>query len=231
MSSFAAQGGQLRGSLISAGLPAAAATILSNILANSVQALRHNGEIIHDQTPPGLRQVSPDDRTHRLTNLDFRDGDPDYRRQRSSDSEQRTRAIQADTVNISVAPQQTVASFRIKGGAYTSVEPAGDSAAVSLRVAGAGDCMFRDPANNLLIGKNLRAECDASDLSRLRFFIERRPDEVVFKLSTSNVSTVDVVTGVEWTAAGIVFHRKTIYAWVGADLPDVVLPVGPCPVV
>jgi hypothetical protein len=229
MSSFAAQGGQLRGSLIAAGLPAAAATIISNILANSVQTLRHNGEIVHDQTPSGLRQVTPDARTHRLTNLDFRDGDPDYRRQRSSDSEGRQRSTQQDTVTTSVAPQQTVSSFRIKGGDYTSVDPAGDTAVVNLRVAGAGDCMFRDPANNLLVGKDLRAESDASDLSRLRFFIERRPDEVVFKLSTSNVSTVDVITGVDLTANALVFHRKTVYAWAGSDLPDIVIPIGPCP--
>lgn len=229
MASFSDQAGQLRGSLIEAGLPSAAATILTNIFCNGVQTLRHSGEVLHDSTPQGLRQVSPDDRTHRLTNLDFRDGDPDYRRPRSRSSEDREQPVQQGTVLGTLPPQQTQSSFRVRGGAYTSVEPAGDTASVNLRMAGPGDCLFRDAANNTLVAKNLRAEGDASDLSRLRFFIEPRPDEVVFKLSTVNTAAITVVTDVQLIGNRIVVTKKTIQAWPVADAEPSVIPVAACP--
>jgi hypothetical protein len=229
MSSFANQAGQLRASLVSAGLPAAAATIIANILGNSVQTMRQSGEIIQDSTPQGLRQVTPDDRTHRLTNIDFRESDPDYRKLRTSASEQRLPPVQQNTVVGSLSPQQTDSAFRVKGGSFINVQPAGDTASVGLRIVGPGDCVFRDLANDTLVARSLRAESDASDRSRLRFFIEPRSDEVVFRLSTVNTASIPVVTDVSLTAEGIVVQRKTVQAWVAGDLPPTVIPVGPCP--
>jgi len=229
VSSFADQAGQLRGMLIEAGLPAAAATIIASILGNGSQTLRHSGQVIHDTTPSGMRQVTPQDRTHRLTNLDFREGDPDYRQQRSQDSENARRPIQQNTVVATLAPQQTESAFRVSGGSYISVAPSGDTASVGLRINGPGDCVFRDRANDTLVSKSLRAESDASDRSRLRFFIEPRADEVVFKLSTLNTATLTVVTDVSLGPAGIVVQRKTIQAWVIGDEDTVVIPVAPCP--
>lgn len=230
MSSYAEQGGQLRGSLIEAGLPAAAATIIANIFANGVQTMRQGGEVIHDQTPPGLRQVTPSDRTHRLTNLDFRDGDADYRRQRVQDSERADRPAPQSTVVGTLPPQQTASSYRLSSGDYTTVEPSGDTAKVNLRVNGSGDCLFRDPSANMLVAKKLRAECGGADQSRMQFFIEPRPDELVFKLATTNVESVQVVTDVSYSdGVGIVVTYKTIGAWVVSSDTSKTIPVSDCP--
>jgi hypothetical protein len=89
--------------------------------------------------------------------------------------------------------------------------------------------LFRDSANNTLVAKSLRAEGDASDLSRLRFFIEPRPDEVVFKLSTVNTAAMTVVTDVQLVGNRILVTKKTIQAWPVADAPAGEIPVGDCP--
>jgi hypothetical protein len=231
VSSYANQGGQLRGSLIEAGLPANAATIIANIFANSVQTMRQGGEVIHDQTPRGMRQVTSSDRSHRLTNLDFRDGDPDYRRQRVQDSERAERPIPQSTVNTTLPPQQTQSTYRISSGEYTNVESAGDTAKVNLRVNGSGDCIFRDQSANMLVAKKLRAECGGDDQSRLQFFIEARPDEMVFKLSTSNMKKMQVVTGVSYQeGVGIVVTKSTVWAWLYTDDGSTTIPVSDCPV-
>ena len=230
MSSYADQGGQLRGSLIEAGLPSAAATIIANIFANSVQTMRQGGEVIHDQTPQGMRQVTSSDRTHRLTNLDFRDGDPDYRRQRVQDSESAERPVPQNTINVTLPPQQTQSTYRISSGDYTNVESAGDTAKVNLRVNGSGDCMFRDPSANMLVAKKLRAECGGDDQALLRFFVEQRPDEVVWKLSTNNLQKMQVVTDINYSSEGILIRRATVLAWLVSDDPTTALPVSECPV-
>jgi len=231
VSSYANQGGQLRGSLIEAGLPANAATIIANIFANSVQTMRQGGEVIHDQTPRGMRQVTSSDRSHRLTNLDFRDGDPDYRRQRSQDSERAERPVPQSTVNTTLPPQQTQSTYRISSGEYTNVESAGDTAKVNLRINGSGDCIFRDQSANMLVGKKLRAECGGDDQSRLQFFIEARPDEMVFKLSTSNMKKMQIVTDVSYQeGVGIVVTKSTVWAWLYADNVSTTIPVSDCPV-
>lgn len=232
MSGFSDQGGQLRGSLIEAGLPAAAATIIANILANGVQTLRHGGEVIHDQTPTGLRQVTSDDRTHRLKNLDFRDGDPDYRRPQSKSSEEADKPTPADTVVVSTSPQQSAESYRVAGGAYIDATPAGNAVSVGLRVSGAGDCLFRDAANNVIVGKRLRAECDASDNSRLRFFIESRADENVFKIALQNIAPLRVVTGITYVPrVGFQISYSNIYAWAEQSDAADTIPVTPYPFV
>lgn len=231
MSSYADQGGQLRGSLIEAGLPAAAATIISNIFANSVQTLRQGGEVIHDQTPQGMRQVTPSDRTHRLTNLDLRDADPDYRRQRVQDSERADRFSPQNTVNVTLPPQQTQSAYRISSGSFTAVEASGDTAKVNVKVNGSGDCLFRDQSANTLVGKTLRAECGGDDQARLRFFVERRPDELVWKLSTTNMKKMQVVTDVSYQeGVGIVVTKSTVWAWLYTDDGSTTIPVSDCPV-
>lgn len=225
MSGFSDQGGLIRGALIEAGLPAAAATVLANILANGVQTLRHGGDVVHDTTPQGLRQVTPEDRTHRLTNIDSREDDPEYRARQGTASEERKKAEQQSTVLVSVAPQQANAPFRMESGAYTDVVPKGDAAAVNVRMDGAGSCVFRDAANNTLVGKSLRAESDAN--SRLRFFIESRADEEVFKISLQNLNEpVRVVTNIEYKkGVGFIVQYANLYAWKDEKNPTKTLPV------
>lgn len=230
MSSFANQGGQLRGSLIEAGLPAAAATIIANIFANSVQTMRHDGQLVHDTTPSGLRQVTPESRTHTLTNLDFREGDPDYRRQSSQDSEDRPRPIPNSTVVESRSPQESTSSLsRVAGGAFTDITPSGDSSTVTLRIKGSGNFPVLDYATNSIIAKSFRAESDGF----VRLQIEERPNEVVFRASTNTGSgamkPIDVLTDLRFTGNYLVATRSTILVPVLDDAAPASVPVVECP--
>lgn len=232
MSSFADQGGQLRGSLIEAGLPAAAATILSNILANSVQTLRHSGEMIHDKTPQGLRHVTPESRTHTLTNIDFRDGDPDYRRQFVQDDERRPATSPSSTVVRSQSPQQSSSSLsRTSSGMFTEVAPAGEASAINLRVRGGGSFPVLDHGTNTILAKQLRAESDG--LVRLQ--LEERTEEVVLKAGfgpgagKGEAKEISVVTDIELTPDTLYFYRTKVLVWVVGEGEPTIIPLTGCP--
>lgn len=214
MSGFNLQGGQIRGALVAAGLPAAAATQISNILSNCAQTLQHAGPIIHDQTPANLRMVTPDARRHTLPNLDFRQSDPYYRQPKAQESEERKPIQQTSVVQTSVAPQQTESTFRVLGGPYTAAAGTGDSVQVGLRVQGYGRVATLDPPSNTIVGKNLRAASDSGDNGRLRFYIEETGQEIVWNLQLQNVSPYEVVTGVRYEEGiGLVVTYSKIAAW------------------
>lgn len=231
MSSFANQAGQLADHLTAAGLPAAAATIIANILGNSVQTLRHSGEMIHDTTPQGLRQVSPESRQHVLTNIDFREGDPDYRRQATQDSEQRPLPQPNSTVVRSQSPQESQSSLsRTTSGVFTEVAPAGDSSAINLRIKGGGTFPVLDHATNTILAKRLRAESDGI----VRLQIEEGPEEVAIKAGFGQggrgggLKSIPVVTEITADESGIYFKVKRIAAWVEDDLEDYFIRLGDC---
>lgn len=232
MSSFANQGGQLRGSLIEAGLPAAAATILANILANGVQPLRHSGEITHDTTPQSLRQVTPEARTHSLKNLDFRDDDPDFRRQVIQDDEGRPKPVPNSTVVTTRSPQESASSLsNTSPGSFTDVSPSGDSSTVSLRIRGGGDFPVLDHATNTIIGKNIRTESDGM----VRLQVENRAEEIVFKAGIVGgagrgaAQIIPVVTGVSYRPfEGLSFYYTNIWAWVIEEGAEFNIPVREC---
>lgn len=214
MSGFSLQQGQIRGALVSAGLPADAATKIANVLGNAAQSLRHSGPITHDTTPRNMRLVSPDIRRHTLPTLDFRPADADYRASQVRSSEERPQAVQANAVQESLAPQQTAGAFRVRGGAYTSVTSSGDAATVGLRVTGIGEAAFLDPQGNNVVAKNLRAEASPESEGRLRFSIERSGPEVVWKIQLQNIGTLDVVTDVRYEdGVGLVVVYERIVAW------------------
>lgn len=214
MSSFSLQNSQIRGALEAAGIPAAQAATIANILGNAAQAMRHSGVIEHDRTPQALRIVGPDARRHVFTELDFPQQDPDHRKPKTPPSERPVAPQPEPTVLVSLAPQQAPDAFRVAGGAYTSANGIGEATKVDLNVRFDGPCLFAEPATNTLHGKGLRAEAGGRDDGRVRFWIEERDAEAVWRLQMINVRRQDVVTGVEHQPGrGLVVTYQTIDAW------------------
>lgn len=211
---FSQQAGQLTNALVAAGLSPTAASTIASILGNASQGLVHRGPQTHDTTPESMRYVTPDTRKQVLTNLDFRQADPDYRQPLTRTSEEQPKPEPEPTVLSTISPQQRASTFRVLGGAYTSAEGRGEFVSVGLRVNGAGEAAFLDPQSNSIVAKTLRAEADTSSDGRLRFFIERPGREVVWKLQLKNVGAVEVVTNVQYVAGeGLVMTYETISAW------------------
>jgi hypothetical protein len=131
MAGFSEQRRQLRNALLAAGMTPDSATQIANILGNSAQGLRHAGPVEIDSTPQDLRFVTPEQRKLRLSNLDFRQGDPDYRPQLTASSEERKENEPEPNVVAIVAPQQTPANFRVAPGSLTDVAGNGQAAALA----------------------------------------------------------------------------------------------------
>ena len=206
---------------MAAGLPAAAATQISNILSNCAQTLKHAGVIEHDKTPAALRMVTPEVRRQQLPNLDFRQADPDYRSPATPESEERQAPQQAPAVEASQAPQQTTSTFRVAGGPFVAAEGAGEAVRVGLRVQGFGRIATLDPPNNSIVGKTIRAASGSGDSDFVRFFIEETGQEIVFNIQLQNVVPYDVVTGLHYEdGVGLVVQSSRLYAWRNpAELP------------
>lgn len=198
--SYALQNGQIRGVLVSHGFPADMATQLANILANGAQQMRLSGERTTDTTKPGMRMVDSSARTHQFANLDFRPADPDYRARRTRSSEEKRLPEPEPTVQATLSPAESLATFRVAGGAYTDAKGGGDSVQVNLRTSGPGRMPVFDPPSNTLVGKTFRAESNSDDL---RLFIVENGQEIVWKAqvaprAVADDTAVTVVTGVKW---------------------------------
>jgi hypothetical protein len=179
--SFQLQFRSIAEELRKAGLPGDTATRVAKILANSAQPMR-SGPVEVDTTPRNIRQVSPDARKHQLTNLDFREGDPYYRRNRRPRTEERTRPSPASSVQAPASPQASENPYRVSAGSFTEARSGADGVEVGLRISGTGPILVQDPASGSLVGKTLRAEADTGEAGFLRFFVEEQADEYVLKL-------------------------------------------------
>jgi hypothetical protein len=201
--SYALQNGQIRGVLVAQGFPADLATQLANILANGAQQMRLSGERIIDTTRPGMRMITPGARTHQFKNLDFLPADPDHRERRVPSSEERRRPAPEPAVQTEQSPAETLATFRVEGGAYTEARGLGDSVQVNLRTSGPGRMPVFDPPSNSLVGKTFRAE---SNSDTLRLDIVENGQEVVWRAQVAqaaprggnNDAAITVVTGLKW---------------------------------
>ena len=164
-----------------AGLNPDSAVRIARILGNSLQQVRRGPETT-DTTSQKLRQVGPDGRKYQFENLDFDDGDPDFRSLRLESSEERQYPTQASTVQETRSPQETQNSFNVSPGGFVSVSSRGDGVEVGIDVSGTGPFLQQDPASGSLTGVSLRAESETGVKGLLRFFIEPRGDEYILKL-------------------------------------------------
>ena len=178
--SFQLQFGSLAKELQKAGLPQDAAVRIARILGNSGGPMRR-GPDTTDTTNPAMAQVSPGNRKHWLTNTDFKEGDPDYRPQRTNQSENKSRPTQASALQSTKTPQATDKPFNVSGGTYTSTSAEGDGTAVGLNVKGKGQFLTQDGEANALLGVKIRADCDPGVNGLIRFWTEPRGEEFLLR--------------------------------------------------
>jgi hypothetical protein len=206
--------GQIANALRLAGIKPDAANRIASILCNhSAETQRSSRETV-DLTPPGMRMIGPEARKQRLVNIDFRQGDPDYRPPQTQSSEDRPKPKPDVTVQAEIAPQEVVANYRVKGGRYTQAAGDGELVQVDLRVAGNGRGLMLDPPSNSLIGKTFRAEAGGTDSELVRFFVQETGQELIWKMQLMHIKKMDVVTGVEWVRnRGLVATTQTLSVW------------------
>lgn len=227
---FQRQFGDITSALTRAGIDPSAAAAIARILSNTSQTTRTGPQEV-DLTLPSMRQVDADSRRYTLTNLDFREGDPYYRKQRFASGEGRSQPVQQSTVSTSVSPQQTSAAFNVNSGSFTNTVSTGDAVQVGLRVSGPDQSVATlDGSSNTLVGKKVRAETDASGL---RFFVEENAGELVWKLQflaggAGSSGNIDVVTSVHLTAAGLVVEKRSVFALFYGDTFTTTIPVTSC---
>lgn len=223
MSSLSLQAGQIRAALLAAGIPAAAATNVANILGNAAQTMRHSGAIIHDRTPPGLRMLDPGSRKHSLTNVDFRQGDPDFRDTRLQASENAVRPTQESAVRGDLAPQQTKATNGVVAGPFVSVASDGGAAKVGLLLKGEGDILFADQRGNTLVARRLQTQAYGLG-GTVRFSAEPDGQDLTLKLLIdadgslgSFERDVEVITDIRIASDGLVLTKRRVSGYFGAE--------------
>jgi len=223
--SYQEQAGQLVNAFRSAGFSPDAAQKIAAILANGYQHITRTNPETVDLTPPEMRYVTPEARKYQLQELDFRQGDPDYRPYQLQASENRPNAKQASTVRGEPAPQRTAATYRVLGGKLTEAKGTGDAVQVNVKVTGNGRGVLLDQQGNSLVGKNFRCEADDTGL---RFYIEETGTELVWKLQLGDFlayygTTVEVVTGITLGVNGLEVTKKAIRVLDVADMqPEII---------
>lgn len=180
--SYQLQHAAIASELRKAGMNADAASRIAAILSNSAQQVR-TGPQTHDLTPSALRRVTPELRKYVLQNLDFNEGDPDHRRQKTQPGEAKARPRQASSVRTDAIPQQSSESLGVGEGGYTEVRTDGDKVSVGLRVRSTGQILTLEEASNTLVGKNLRVDTQPEASGGLRAFIEEQGQEMVLKFA------------------------------------------------
>lgn len=193
--SFQLQQAAIAAELRKAGIPADAANRLASILGNSVQQVR-SGPQTQDLTPSAMRKITPHVRKYHLQNVDFLEGDPDYRQAQTQPSEDRKKSAQASTVRSDTAPQQSRDSYRVGQGEFTQVRTEGDRVSVGLRVKKTGSFVTQDPTSGTLVGRNIRVQSKTGDKGLIRLSMEEAGSDVVIKLDVDDAAFGNDVTQV-----------------------------------
>lgn len=221
MAGFSEQREKLRKTLISSGLSADAAARIANVLGNGEQSLRHSGEVTIDTTPKDLRQVDGTKRKQRFPNLDFRDGDPDYRRRRTSKSERRRKKKRAPNVTSSSPPQAdpSGATIGLVPGPLTDIGCVDGNAAVGVRHIPRGRPVGRlpvamvDAASDAFVSKSPKAKVAPRDGS-LRLDIRENNSELIWDLQLRNRVDLEVVSKIEYVPnVGLVITYAKLKTW------------------
>lgn len=169
---------KLSAALRESGLEASAANQIASAIFNAVP----QPPAVIDTTDAGMRSVGPQERTGQFTNLDFREGDPDFKPQRGTRSENRPRPTQLNSLKENLSPQQTSNPSGIKSGKFTETSSRGDNTTVGLKLETTGQILTINEGSESLVGKNLRMDSKNSQEGGVRFFLEEIGNEIVLKL-------------------------------------------------
>ena len=179
--SYQNQMAQLVSEFQKAGLPRQNAVAIGRILGNSLQEMRRGPET-KDVTSPRMRQVTGQRRKQEFKNLDFQQGDPDYRKGTKQSSENKPRPVRPSTVQDDKDPVKTDNYFNVEAGPFVIVEPNSEGVEVGLRIVGTEPIMTQDSESGAIVGKRIR--CNAGQQEGLiNFNLESRDDEYILNLS------------------------------------------------
>lgn len=179
--SYQNQMAQLIAEFQKAGLPRQNAVAIGRIFGNSLQEMRRGPET-KDVTNPKMRSVNPTGRKQQFKNLDFREGDPDYRKLKKTLSENKLPPTKPGTVQQDKDPTQTDNYFNVESGPFVQVEPKAEGVEIGLRIVGTQPIMCQDAESGAIVGKRIR--CNAGQQSALiNFNLEPRDDEFILNLS------------------------------------------------
>lgn len=179
--SYQNQMAQLIAEFQKAGLPRQNAVAIGRILGNSLQEMRRGPET-KDVTNPKMRSVDSTGRKQQFKNIDFLQGDPDYRKLKKQLSENKPEPVQPGTVQTDKDPTQTDNYFNVESGPFVQVEPNAEGVEVGLRIVGTQPIMCQDAESGTIIGKRIR--CNAGQQAALiNFNLEPRDDEFILNLS------------------------------------------------
>ena len=141
--SYQNQMAQLISELQKAGIPRKNAVAIGRILGNSLQEMRRGPET-KDVTNPKMRSVDSTGRKQQFKNIDFLQGDPDYRKLKKELSENKPNPVQPGTVQSDKDPTQTDNYFNVESGPFVQVEPKAEGVEVGLRIVGTQPIMCQD---------------------------------------------------------------------------------------
>ena len=129
-----------------------------------------------------MRSVDSTGRKQQFKNIDFLQGDPDYRKLKKQLSEDKPKPTQPGTVQNDKDPTQTDNYFNVESGPFVQVEPKAEGVEVGLRIVGTQPIMCQDAESGSIIGKRIR--CNAGQQTALiNFNLEPRDDEFILNLS------------------------------------------------
>ena len=179
--SYQNQMAQLIAELQKAGIPRKNAVAIGRIFGNSLQEMRRGPET-KDVTNPKMRAVGPEGRKQQFKNIDFLQGDPDYRKLKKQLSENKLKPTQPGTVQNDKDPTQTDNYFNVESGPFVQVEPKAEGVEIGLRIVGTQPIMTQDAESGAIVGKRIR--CNAGQQTGLiNFNLEPRDDEYILNLS------------------------------------------------
>ena len=162
--SYQNQMAQLIAEFQKAGLPRQNAVAIGRILGNSLQEMRRGPET-KDVTNPKMRAVGPTGRKQQFKNIDFLQGDPDYRKLKNQLSENKPTPTQPGTVQDDKDPTQTDNYFNVESGPFVQVEPKAEGVEIGLRIVGTQPIMTQDAESGAIVGKRIR--CNAGQQTGL----------------------------------------------------------------
>lgn len=187
--SFRLQQAAIASELKKAGFQADAANRLASILGNSVQEVV-GGQVTSDLTPKAMRKITPQTRKFHLTNVDFREGSPDFRKKSVAPSELRSAPKQGSSVRTTRSPQETDSSYSVSQGQFTDIKSTSDGVSVGLRVKNTGQFVTQDSTSGSLIGRNIKVGSNGGANGSVRLSLQESGSDVFIKLEVDEDALV-----------------------------------------
>jgi hypothetical protein len=186
----------LEGSLAASGLPASAAKLIANALANLDSPRTTTGENRMDSTPSqALRMIDSDSRRYRFTNLDQRSNAVSRRAARNRDTNFLLNAFQHPYDNTQpIKGGESITKDRVEAGKFVSVSKTVDDGTVSyevgLEVQGSGQFVGINQTRDVL--RTLDFSVTSGDPTTIKAVPSKQENSTNIAISPINLQTIPV---------------------------------------